>query len=35
MNKPELIALIATNANLTKADAGRALDGLLMPLPVP
>ena len=29
MNKPELIALIATNANLTKADASRALDGFI------
>lgn len=29
MNKPELIALIASNANLTKADAGRALDGFI------
>lgn len=29
MNKPELIALIATNANLSKADAGRALDGFI------
>lgn len=27
MNKQELIAVIATNANLTKADAARALDG--------
>ena len=28
MNKAELIAAIAEQANLTKADAGRALDGL-------
>ncbi len=28
MNKAELIAAIAEHANLTKADAGRALDGL-------
>lgn len=27
MNKQELIAVIASNANLSKADAGRALDG--------
>ncbi len=29
MNKSELITAIAEHANLTKADAGRALDGLL------
>ena len=29
MNKSELIAAIAEHANLTKADATRALDGLL------
>ena len=29
MNKPELIAAIATNANISKADAGRALDGFI------
>jgi DNA-binding protein HU-beta len=29
MNKAELIAAIAEHANLTKADANRALDGLL------
>ena len=29
MNKPELIDAIATHANLTKADAGRALDALI------
>ena len=29
MNKSELIDAIATNANLTKADAGRALDALI------
>lgn len=29
MNKQELIAVIATNANLSKADAGRALDGFI------
>lgn len=29
MNKAELIAAIAEQANLTKADAGRALDGLI------
>lgn len=29
MNKPVLIALIATNANLTMADASRALDGFI------
>ena len=29
MNKSELIAAIAEHANLTKADANRALDGLL------
>ena len=29
MNKSDLIAAIAEHANLTKADAGRALDGLL------
>jgi len=28
MNKSELIDVIASHANLTKADAGRALDGL-------
>jgi DNA-binding protein HU-beta len=28
MNKSELIDAIASHANLTKADAGRALDGL-------
>jgi DNA-binding protein HU-beta len=28
MNKAELIAAIAEQSNLTKADAGRALDGL-------
>ena len=28
MNKGELITAIAEHANLTKADAGRALDGL-------
>ena len=28
MNKAELIAAIAEQANLTKTDAGRALDGL-------
>lgn len=28
MNKSELIDAIASNANLTKADAGRALDGI-------
>jgi len=28
MNKSELIDAIASNANLTKADAGRALEGL-------
>ena len=28
MNKSELITDIAEHANLTKADAGRALDGL-------
>ena len=28
MNKSELITAIAQHANLTKADAGRALDGL-------
>ena len=28
MNKSELIAAIAEHANLTKTDAGRALDGL-------
>lgn len=27
MNKQELIAVIATNANLSKAEAGRALEG--------
>jgi len=29
MNKSELITAIAEHANLTKADAGRALDGLI------
>lgn len=29
MNKSELIDAIATHAQLTKADAGRALDGLV------
>jgi len=29
MNKPELIAAIATNANISKTDAGRALDGFI------
>ena len=29
MNKSELIDAIATHAQLTKADAGRALDGLI------
>jgi DNA-binding protein HU-beta len=29
MNKSELIAAIAEHANLTKADAGRAFDGLI------
>lgn len=29
MNKPELIDAIATHANLTKTDAGRALDALI------
>ena len=29
MNKFELIAAIAEETNLTKADAGRALDGLM------
>jgi DNA-binding protein HU-beta len=29
MNKAELIEAIADSANLTKADAGRALDGLV------
>lgn len=29
MNKQELITLIASNANLSKADAGRALDGFI------
>ena len=28
MNKSELIDAIAANANLTKADAGRALDAV-------
>jgi DNA-binding protein HU-beta len=28
MNKSDLITAIAEHANLTKADAGRALDGL-------
>jgi DNA-binding protein HU-beta len=28
MNKSDLITAIAENANLTKTDAGRALDGL-------
>lgn len=29
MNKSELISAIAESANLTKADAGRALDGFI------
>jgi DNA-binding protein HU-beta len=29
MNKSELIDAIASNANLSKADAGRALDGFI------
>ena len=29
MNKAELIDAIATHANLTKVDAGRALDGII------
>ena len=29
MNKSELITAIAEHSNLTKADAGRALDGLI------
>jgi len=29
MNKSDLIDAIASHANLTKADAGRALDGLI------
>jgi len=29
MNKSELIDAIASHANLSKADAGRALDGLV------
>lgn len=29
MNKSELVDAIADDANLTKADAGRALDGIL------
>ena len=29
MNKSDLIAAIAQHANLTKADAGRALDSLI------
>ncbi|SJM90865.1 HU, DNA-binding transcriptional regulator, beta subunit [Crenothrix polyspora] len=29
MNKSEIIATIAEQANLSKADAGRALEGLL------
>jgi DNA-binding protein HU-beta len=29
MNKPELIDAIASHSNLTKADAGRALDALI------
>lgn len=29
MNKAELIEAIADSANLTKADAGRALDGFI------
>lgn len=29
MNKTELVAAIATDAQLTKADAGRALDALI------
>jgi DNA-binding protein HU-beta len=29
MNKPELIDTIASHSNLTKADAGRALDALI------
>jgi len=31
MNKSELITAIAEHANLTKAEAGRALDGLTKP----
>lgn len=30
MNKAELVAAIATEAQLTKADAGRALDALIV-----
>ncbi|MEQ1620584.1 MAG: HU family DNA-binding protein [Methylococcales bacterium] len=29
MNKSELITAIAEHANLTKADAGRSLDGII------
>lgn len=29
MNKSELISAIAENANLTKADSGRALDAMI------
>jgi len=29
MNKSELITAIAEHANLTKADAGRAVDGII------
>ncbi len=29
MNKAELITTIAENSNLTKADSGRALEGIL------
>jgi DNA-binding protein HU-beta len=29
MNKPELIDTIASHSNLTKSDAGRALDALI------
>lgn len=29
MNKPELIAAIAINANISKADAGSALEGFI------
>jgi len=33
MNKKELIALIADNANLSKAEAGRALEGFIDAVP--
>ncbi len=35
MHKSELIDAIASHANLSKADAGRGLDGILSAIKIP